>query len=49
MDRVRRVTEGFRLGRGCVDQIFTLNYIDEKAREKKTNVVFGFYGSGKGV
>ena len=43
VDKVRRATEGltedeqecFRSGRGCVDQIFTLNQIDEKAREKK--------------
>ena len=43
VDRVRRVTGGltedeqggFRAGRGCVDQIFTLNQIGEKAREKK--------------
>ena len=41
--RVRRVIEsliddeegGFREGRGCVDKIFTLNQIGEKAREKK--------------
>ena len=41
-DRVRRVTEGlidgkqgvFRAGKGCVDQIFTLKQVDEKAREK---------------
>ena len=42
VDRVRKVTEGlsedvqggFRAGRGFVDQIFTLNQIREKAREK---------------
>ena len=28
----------FREGRGCVDQIFTLNQISEKAREKKRKV-----------
>ena len=41
--RVRRVTrsliddeqEGFRTGRGCVDQFFTLKQIGEKEREKK--------------
>ena len=46
VDRVRRVTGGliddeqgsFREGRGCVDQIFTLNQISEKAREKKRKV-----------
>ena len=26
---------GFTAGRGCVDQIFTLKQIGEKAREKK--------------
>ena len=42
-DRVRKVTKGkiddvqggFRAGNGCVDQIFTLKQIGEKAREKK--------------
>ena len=29
---------GFRAGRGCVDQIFTLKQIGEKAREKKRRV-----------
>ena len=29
---------GFRAGRGCVDQIFTLKQIGEKAREKKHRV-----------
>ena len=41
--RVRKVTEGliddeqgvFRAGRGCVDQIFTVKQIGEKAWEKK--------------
>ena len=43
VDRVRRVTGGliddvhvgFREGRGCVDQIFTLKQIGEKGRERK--------------
>ena len=43
LDGVHRVTgclindeQGdFRLGRGCVDQIFTLKQIGEKSREKK--------------
>ena len=42
VDRVHEVTEsliddeegGFRVGWGCVDQIFTLKQISEKAREK---------------
>ena len=29
---------GFRAGRGCIDQIFTLKQIGEKAREKKHSV-----------
>ena len=33
---------GFRAGRGCVDQIFTLKKIGEKAQEKKCKVYMGF-------
>ena len=33
---------GFRAGRGCVDQIFKLKQIGEKAREKKRTVYVGF-------
>ena len=29
---------GFRAGKGCLDQIFTLKQIDEKAQEKKQSV-----------
>ena len=50
VDRTRKGTEGlidvskwvFRAGRGCVDQIFTLKQIGEKAREKKCRVYVGF-------
>ena len=43
VDRVRIMTwgliddeqMGFRAGRGCVDQIFTLKQISEKVQEKK--------------
>ena len=50
VDRVCKVTEsliddkqgGFRAGRECVDQIFTLKQIGEKAWEKKCSVC-GFY------
>ena len=50
VDKVRKVTEsliddeqrGFRAGRVCVDQIFTLKQIGEKAREKKLRVYVGF-------
>ena len=46
VDRVRTVTGtlnedeqgGFRAGMGCVDQIFTLKQMGEKAREKKHSV-----------
>ena len=46
VDRVHKMTEGlivdeqggFRARRGCVDQIFTLKQINEKAREKKCRV-----------
>ena len=33
---------GFREARGCVDQIFTLKQIGEKAQEKKLRVYVGF-------
>ena len=57
VDRVRRVTGGliddeqgsFRAGKGCVYQIFTLKQISEKAREKKTQIVRGFFRLGEGV
>ena len=46
VDRVHKVTEGltddeqrgFRAGRGCVNQIFILKHVGEKAREKKCRV-----------
>ena len=50
IDRVRKVSEGliydkqrwFRAGRGCVDQIFPLKQIGEKARERKGRLYVGF-------
>ena len=50
VDRIRRVTEGlinnerggFRSVRRCVDSIFTLKQIGEKAHEKKRRVYVGF-------
>ena len=33
---------GFRVGRGCVDQIFTLKQIGEKARKKRCRVYVCF-------
>ena len=38
----------FKAGRGCLDQIFTLKQIGEKAREKKRSVC-GFYRFAEGV
>ena len=57
VDRVCRVTKGlingkqggFRMGRDCVDQIFTLKQIVEKAQEKKMHSICGFYRFGEGV
>ena len=53
--RVRRVTGGliddkqggFTAGMGCVDQMFTLSQIGEKAKEKKCRVYVGFIDLGK--
>ena len=50
VDRVRKGTEGviddvqggFRGGRECVDQIFTLKKMGEKAPERKCRVYVGF-------
>ena len=50
VDRFRNLTEGLiddvqgrvRAGSGCVDQIFILKQIGEKAREKKCRVYVGF-------
>ena len=50
VDRMRRVTRGliddeqggFRAARMCVDQIFSLKQIGEKAREKKRRVFGDF-------
>ena len=39
---------GFRARRGCVDHIFTLKQMSEKAREKKRSVC-GFHRFGEGV
>ena len=33
---------GFRTGMGCVDQIFILEQISDKAREEKCRVYVGF-------
>ena len=54
--QVRKVTEGLiddeqgelRAKRGCLDQIFTLKQIGEKARLKKCSVC-GFYRPGEGI
>ena len=38
---------GFRAGRGCVDQIFTLKQIGKKVQKKKCRVDVGFMDLGK--
>ena len=57
VDRVHRVTGGliddqqggFRAGRVCVDQIFTLKQVGEKARKKKRRVYVRFIGLERGM
>ena len=57
VERVCRVTGGliddkqggFRTGRGCIYQIFTLKQIGEKARKKKTQSVCGFHRFRKSI
>ena len=41
-DLIDDVQGRFRAGMGCVDQIFTLKQIGDKAREKKCRVNVGF-------
>ena len=56
IDRVRRVSEGLfddeqgglRVGRGCVDHIFTLKQMGEKEREKMQSIC-GFHRFGEGT
>ena len=38
----------FRLGKGCVDLIFTLKQIGEKSREKNCKL-YGFHRFGEGI
>ena len=38
---------GFRARKGCVNQIFMLKQIGEKARDKKRRVYVGFIDLGK--
>lgn len=50
VDRMRRITDGmigdeqggFRAGRGCVDQVFAVRQLTEKARERGQKVYAGF-------
>ena len=42
MGLIDDVQGGFRAGRGCVDQSFTLKQIGEKSQEKKRRVYVGF-------
>ena len=50
VDRVHKMTEGlidddqggFRVGWGCVDLIFTLKQVGEKARERKRDAYVSF-------
>ena len=54
--RVHRMTgglidddqEGFRMGKGCVDQIFTLRSYVRKHKRKKFSFC-GFYRFGEGI
>ena len=39
---------GFSAGRGCLDQIFTLKQIGEKAQKKKCSVC-RLYGPGESI
>ena len=56
-DRVHRVTGGliddeqggFRMGKRCVNQIFTLKQVDEKEKEKKMQSIFRFYRFGEAI
>ena len=41
-DLIEDVQGGFRVGKGCVDQIFTLKQIGETARQKQCKVYVGF-------
>ena len=41
-DLIKDKQEGFRAGRGCVDQIFTLKQIGEKVSEKNADCKWGF-------
>ena len=58
IDTVRRITGGliddeqggFRKGRGCVNQVFTLKHIGVRKHEREeTQGVCGFYRFGKGI
>lgn len=50
IDRVRKISDamicderdGFRPGRGCVDQVVALRQLFEKARERNSKVCVGF-------
>ena len=54
---VRKVTEGFidneqggfRSGRGCIDQIFTIEHIDKKRTRAKTYSLCEFNGFKESV
>ena len=47
--KVMEVQGGFRRGRSCVDQIFTIRQLSEKVLEKNKQMVIACIDFGKGV
>ena len=47
-EQVAEKQEGFRLGRGCIDQIFVMKQLVEKYREKE-GIACCIHGPGEGI